>query len=136
MTQDTTATQKPVLTKDEKLAKITANIKALQAKYDDILNDRIVAKAAKVVYLPSVGDAVMATHGRNTPTSQAKVIPGTVLSVKHPEVGEDGKPKGAIQVRVRIYEGTFDEQAITVYPGQLQPAPVEPASEEVEAAAE
>ena len=45
-----------VLTKEEKLAKIAANIAALQRKYDDVLNDRVTVKVAKIVYLPAVGD--------------------------------------------------------------------------------
>ena len=121
-----------VLTKEEKLAKIAANIAALQRKYDDVLNDRVTVKVAKIVYLPAIGDKVLATVGRTTPTTQAKVVLGTVIGVKHPEIGEDGKPKGAVQVRVRIYEGEFEEQAITVYPGTLQPATVEPVEGEQE----
>jgi len=122
----TAATAKPVLTKEEKLAKIDAQIKLLQVKRDDIANDRIPATKAKAAaYVPSVGDAVIATVGRNTATSQAKAVEGTVVAVKFPEVDGEGKAKGAIQVRVRIFAGTFDEQLVTLYPAQLEAVKVE-----------
>lgn len=125
MSENQAATQaRPVLTKEEKLAKIDAQIASLQAKRDDIANDRIpAAKVKPAAYVPAVGDAVIATVGRNTATSQAKSVEGTVVAVKFPEVGADGKAKGAVQVRVRIFVGTFDEQLVTLYPAQLAAAP-------------
>lgn len=113
-----------VKTKEEKLAAIKAQIEKLQARYDDVLNDRVVAtKVAKVAYCPEAGDKVIATIGRNTATSQAKLVEGVVTAVKHPAV-VDGKTVGAIQVRVRVYEGTFEEQLVTLYPAQLTAVPV------------
>jgi hypothetical protein len=103
------------MTKEQKLAYIDGQIVKLQQKRDDVLNDRVTVRTAKAVYAPEIGDKVLATVGRNTATSQAKVIEGTVVAVKAPAEGE----KGATQVRVRIYAGTFDEQLVTLYPAQL-----------------
>lgn len=108
------------LTKEQRLEKIQAQIAKLQQRYDDVLNDRQPqAKAKKEVYVPEAGDVVIATVGRNTATSQASTEKGTVIAVKFPEVGEDGKAKGSTQVRVRIKEGQFEEQVVTLYPAQL-----------------
>lgn len=126
---EVTANAKPVLTKEEKLAKISASIAALQAKYDDVLNDRVSAKkAAKVAYLPNVGERVLATVGRNTANKQATVVEGVVVAVKLAELGEDGKTKGATQVRVQFGEG-FDVQLVTLYPAQLQAVPADAISD-------
>lgn len=120
----TTEAAVPVVkTKEEKLAAIKAKIEKLEQQYDDVLNDRTVTKAAKPTYCPEVGDKVIATIGRNTATSQAKLVEGVVTAVKHPAI-VDGKASGAIQVRVRVYEGTFEEQLVTLYPAQLTPIPV------------
>lgn len=102
-------------TKDQKLA-LKANdiVKAVES-FDNLANDRVVAKAGKTVYAPAVGDKVIAVIGRNTATSQAKSVEGTVVAIKTPAEGE----KGATQVRVRVFEGTFDEQLVTLYPAQL-----------------
>jgi hypothetical protein len=102
-------------TKDQKLVVIAGEIAKLAQRYDDVANDRATVRAAKAVYEPAVGDEVLATVGRNTATSSAKVVEGTVLAVKTPAEGE----KGATQVRVRIFAGTFDEQTVTLYPAQL-----------------
>lgn len=102
-------------TKEQKLALIADDLVKVATRFDNVANDRVVAKPGKVVYQPEVGDKVLATVGRNTATSQAKVVEGTVLAVRNPAEGE----KGATQVRVRIYEGTFDEQTVTLYPAQL-----------------
>lgn len=125
----TAAAAKPVLTKEEKIAKIDKQIAALQAKRDDVVNDRVTSKAGKkVTYAPAVGDKVMATVGRNTATGkQAQVVPGVVTAVKTPAEGE----KGATQVRVRIYEGTFEEQLVTLYPAQLEQVKDEAPTDEI-----
>lgn len=127
----TTEAAVPVVkTKEEKLAAIKAKIEKLEQQYDDVLNDRAVTKAAaKPTYCPEVGDKVIATIGRNTATSQAKLVEGVVTAVKYPAV-VDGKASGAIQVRVRVYEGTFEEQLVTLYPAQLTPIPVSDAPAE------
>lgn len=119
------ATVKTPLTKEQKLANIDAQIAKLQARRADIEAGRDT-KAKKEVYVPAKGDKVIATIGRNTATSQAKSVEGTVLAVKVPAEGE----KGATQVRVRIYEGEFDEQTVTLYPAQLQAVKAEPADAE------
>lgn len=111
-----------VKTKEEKLAAITVQIERLNQRYDDILNDRVVAKVAKAVYCPEIGDKVLATIGRNTATSAAKVVEGTVIAIKHPTVDAEGKTVGATQVRVEVGEG-FDTQLVTLYPAQLVPVP-------------
>lgn len=119
------ATAAPVVkTKEEKLASITAQIAKLQQRYDDVLNDRVTAKVAKVAYCPVAGDRVLATVGRNTPTSQARVVEGTVVAVRVAPI-VDGKAVGSTQVRVRINEGEFDEQLVTLYPANLTPVPTE-----------
>lgn len=107
---------KPVLTKEEKLAKIQEQIAKLQQRYDDVLNDRVVARAKKETPVPNVGDKVLATIGRNTATTQAKVEVGTVVAIKFPEEGS----KGGVQVRVRLYEGQFEEQLVTLYAAQVE----------------
>lgn len=123
MSDNTNATvAAPVVkTKEEKLIAIDAQIAKLQARRDDVLNDRVTVKVAKVAYIPEVGDKVLATVGRNTPTSQAKVVEGTVIAIKHPAI-VDGKAVGAVQVRVEVGEG-FDKQLVTLYPAQLTAVP-------------
>lgn len=109
------ATTKPVLTKEERIAKIEAQIATLTQKLDDVRNDRVPqGKAKKAVYAPAVGDKVLATTGRTTATTQAVIREGVVVAVKTPAEGE----KGATQVRVQIGEG-FDAQLVTLYPAQL-----------------
>lgn len=109
-----------VKTKEEKLAAIQAQIEKLQKRYDDVLNDRVPQPAAKkVAYMPVVGDKVLATVGRNTATSKATIEEGTVVAVKPAVLDEAGKVKSAAQVRVRIKEGQFEEQLVTLYPAQL-----------------
>jgi hypothetical protein len=107
---------KPVLSKEEKLAKINEQIAKLQARYDDVLNDRAPVKAAKVVIIPEVGAKVIATIGRATATTQPSLEEGTVVAVKRPADGE----KGAVQLRVRIKEGQFEEQLVTLYVAQVE----------------
>lgn len=111
---------KVALTKDEKLTALRAQLAKLIQKIDDVENDRVPAPAAKkVVYMPFVGEKVLATVGRTTATSKPEVVEGTVLAIKLAAIGDDGKAKGATQVRVRIYEGQFEEQTVTLYPAQL-----------------
>lgn len=101
-------------TKDQKLAIKAADIVKSVESFDNLANDRVVAKAGKAVYEPAVGDKVLATIGRNTPTSQQRVVEAVVLAIRKPAEGE----KGATQVRVQFGEG-FDVQAVTLYPAQL-----------------
>ena len=110
------ANAKPVPTKEEKLEKILEQIAKLQARYDDVLNDRQPVKAVKVVEIPEVGAKVIATIGRTTATTQPTLEEGTVVAVKRPAEGE----KGAVQLRVRIKEGQFEEQLVTLYVAQVE----------------
>lgn len=126
------AQAKAPLTKEEKLARLDTQIKNLQQKRDDVANDRVTVRAKKEVYVPNKGDTVLATVGRNSATTQAKIVEGVVVAVKFPEANAEGKVVGGIQVRVRIYEGTMEEQLVTLYPSQLQAKP----AAEGEAAAE
>jgi len=117
-----------VKTKDEILAGIKAQIDKLTQKYDDVLNDRQPqVKAKKEVFIPVAGERVLATIGRTTATTQAKVLEALVLGVKVPAPGE----KGATQVKVRIYEGTFEEQTVVLYLTAIEkaPAPATPATD-------
>ena len=99
----------------EQIAKITAKIEAIKAGKPE--------KAAKAeAYVPAVGAPVIATIGRNTAKTQAKLVEGVVTAVKLGETGADGKTS-ATQVRVRINAGTFEEQLVTLYPAQLKPNP-------------
>lgn len=109
-------------TKEQKLAIIAEEVGKALTRYDNVLNDRTPAPKAKAdAYAPTIGDKVLATIGRNTSTSQARVVEGEVTAVKTPGAGE----KGATQVRVRIFAGTFDEQLVTLYPAQLVKQPAE-----------
>lgn len=118
-------------TKEQKLTVIADEANKAVIRFDNVLNDRQpTPRAAKLVYVPTIGDVVFATVGRNTGTSQAKVVEGTVTAIREPLEGE----KGTTQVRVRIYAGTFDEQLVTLYPAQLVKKAAE--GEEQEEAAE
>ncbi len=111
---------KPVLTKEQKIANITAQIERLLQKKDDLINDRITVAAKKVVALPEVGDVVSFTYGRTTPTSTARELVGTVSGVRAKvEAGEDGKGGAPALVRVTVGEG-FDLEVLTIYPAQIK----------------
>lgn len=119
-------TDKKVLTKEERIASLEAQIAKLQQRLDDVRNDRVVAKAKKVVALPEIGDVVAFTYGRTTPTSTARELIGTVIGVKAKvEPGEDGKGGTPALVRVTVGSG-FDIEVLTIYPAQIKPevAPV------------
>lgn len=137
MTDQTNATPVAPLTKDEKLAKIAKQIEALQAKYDDVLNDRVTVKVAKIVYVPAAGDVVFVPVGRNTASTKATTEEGVVTAFKPAVVNAEGKTTSAAQVRVRIRAGQFDEQLLTLYPAQLtkkkDEAPVENTDENLPA---
>ena len=119
-------TDKKVLTKEERIASLETQIAKLQQRLDDVRNDRVVAKAKKVVALPEEGDVVSFTYGRTTPTSTARELVGTVIGVKAKiEAGEDGKGGTPALVRVTVGSG-FDIEVLTIYPAQIKPevAPV------------
>jgi hypothetical protein len=120
MTDATTAAAPKIkfsdMTKEQKLAKIDADIAKLNERRQAIVEGREVKATKAPAYVPEVGAAVLATVGRNTATSQAKVVEAVVVAIKAPADGE----KGGTQVRIRIGSG-FDEQLVTVYPAQLKP---------------
>jgi hypothetical protein len=120
-------TDKKVLTKEERIASLEAQIAKLTQRLDDVRNDRVVAKAKKVVALPEIGDVVAFTYGRTTPTSTARELVGTVIGVKAKvEPGEDGKGGTPALVRVTVGSG-FDIEVLTIYPAQIKPETEAPA---------
>jgi hypothetical protein len=124
MSENTAVVTPVVKTKEEKIAAIEAQIAKLTLKLDDVRNDRVPTPAAKkVAYMPVVGDKVLAPVGRTTATTTAKTVEGTVTAIKAATFDEAGKLKSAAQVRVRINEGGFDEQLVTLYPAQLVAVP-------------
>ena len=104
---------------EEQVTKINAKIAALKA------GKPVVAKVAKVVFVPEVGAKVLATIGRATATSQPRVLEALVLGVKKPAEGE----KGSTLVRAQVGEG-FDAQVFTLFLTQVAPVPVAEEAEE------
>lgn len=114
-------------TKAERIAAIDAKITKLQEQRYNIENDIVAApKAAKVVVLPAVGDTIVFTYGRRTPTTEPVQRVGVVIAVK-PKTEVEGKSLPA-QVKVQAGEG-FDAELITIYPAQIV-SPFDVASEE------
>jgi hypothetical protein len=118
MTDTTNTTSaKPVLTKEEKIAAIVAQIAKLELRKYNLEND--IAEPARVkkeVLLPEVGATVSFVYGRKTATTEPKTITGTVVAVKPASV--DGEKKLPAQVKVSYGEG-FDAAFAVVYPAQL-----------------
>jgi hypothetical protein len=118
MTDTTNTTSaKPVLTKEEKIAAIVAQIAKLELRKYNLEND--IAEPARVkkeVVLPEVGATVSFVYGRKTATTEPKTITGTVVAVKPASV--DGEKKLPAQVKVSYGEG-FDAAFAVVYPAQL-----------------
>lgn len=128
----TSVTSTPVaLTKEERIAKLRAEITKLETKIYNIENDIVVAKAAKVVALPEVGTDVLFNYGRNTPTSKVVQRLGRVVAVKPQTVTAEGK-KTPAQIKVSVGEG-FDQEFFVIYPAQIADAgPAEPTQEAAE----
>jgi hypothetical protein len=118
MTETTNTTSaKTVLTKDEKIAAIVAQIAKLELRKYNLENDIAEpARAKKEVVLPEVGATVSFVYGRKTATTEPKTITGTVVAVKPATV--DGEKKLPAQVKVSYGEG-FDAAFAVVYPAQL-----------------
>jgi hypothetical protein len=117
MTDTNTTSAKPVLTKEEKIAAIVAQIAKLELRKYNLEND--IAEPARVkkeVVLPEVGATVSFVYGRKTATTEPKTITGTVVAVKPASV--DGEKKLPAQVKVSYGEG-FDAAFAVVYPAQL-----------------
>ena len=106
-----------VLTKEEKIIKIKANIAALEVKLFNVENDIAVVRVAKVVELPEVGTDVIFKHGRTTPTTEPVERIGRVVAVKAPVPKEGGKTTPA-QVKLSVGEG-FEQEFVVVYLGQI-----------------
>lgn len=120
MSEATTTTAKPQLTKEEKLARIQEQITKLQAKYDDVLNDRIQPKVKKVIELPVIGEVVSFLFGRKTATTNPVEKSGTVIAIKPAVALENGKTSPA-QIKVQIGDG-FDAEFVVLYPAQIKRA--------------
>ena len=118
MTDSTNTTSaKPVLTKEEKIAAIVAQIAKLELRKYNLENDIAEpARAKKEVVLPEVGAIVSFVYGRKTATTEPKTITGKVVAVKPATV--DGEKKLPAQVKVSYGEG-FDAAFAVVYPAQL-----------------
>lgn len=118
MTEATNTTSaKPVLTKDEKIAAIKAQIAKLELRLFNVENNIVEpARAKKEVVLPEVGATVSFVYGRKTANTEPQTITGTVVAVK-PATEVDGK-KTPAQVKVSYGEG-FDAAFAVVYPAQL-----------------
>lgn len=113
----TTAQAKPVLTKEEKLARIQEQITKLQAKYDDILNDRVQVKVKKEIALPAIGETVEFLFGRKTATTNPVRKSGVVIAIK-PAVALEGGKTSPAQIKVQTGEG-FDAEFNVLYPAQI-----------------
>lgn len=107
-----------VLTKEERIAKVKADIAKLELKLFNIENDITVApRAAKVVPLPEVGSEVSFLYGRRTATTEPTIKTGVVFAIKAESAGKDGKKLPA-QVKVLVGEGA-EAEFTTIYPGQI-----------------
>ena len=104
------------LTKEQRLAAISAQIVKLQERLYNIENDIVVAKVVKVVALPEVGADVLFMYGRKTATTQPVERLGRVVAVK-PSIESNGKKLPA-QIKVQLGEG-FDAEYAVIYPAQV-----------------
>lgn len=111
--------QARVLTEAEvaQVAKLEEQLKKIAEKIANIKAGK-PTKPVKAVFVPAVGERVLATIGRATATTQPKVVEAVVLGVKRPADGE----KGPTLVRIESGEG-FDKQALTVFLTAVQPLP-------------
>lgn len=112
---------KAPLTKEEKIAKIEADIKKLQERLYNLVNDIVPqARVKPVVALPEVGAAVLFSYGRKTLTTSPVLREGVVIAVKPAQPGANGKTSPAM-VKVQCGEG-FDAELVTIYAGSIVPA--------------
>lgn len=112
---------KPAPTKEEKIAKIEADIKKLQEKLFNVVNDiATVARVKPVVSLPNVGDTVLFSYGRKTLTTSPVLREGVVAAIKPSAAGTNGKTIPAM-IKVQCGEG-FDAEFVTIYAGSIVPA--------------
>lgn len=126
MTDTTTATVSTpvVLTKEERIAKLRAEIVKLETKIFNIENNIVAVKVKKEVALPVQGAEILFQYGRRTATTEPVQKLGTVVAVKPASLSEGGKKLPA-QIKVSIGEG-FDQEFVIIYPAQVvakQPTP-------------
>lgn len=106
-----------VLTKEEKIVALKAQIAKLEVRLYNVENDIVApVKAAKVAVLPEVGVDVLFSYGRKTPTTEPEQKVGRVVAIK-PAIVVDGKTKPA-QIKVQIGDG-FDAEYVVIYLGQI-----------------
>ena len=111
---------KAPLTKEEKLAKIDAEIKRLQERRFNIENDIVtVARSKPVVALPNVGDEILFSYGRKTLKTNPVLREGVVAAIKPATVGENGKTLPA-QIKVQCGSG-FAAEFVVIYAGSIVP---------------
>lgn len=116
-----------VMTKEEKIVSLKAQIAKLEVRLYNVENDiQAPIKAAKVVVLPEVGVDVLFNYGRKTPTTEPEQKVGRVVAIK-PAIVVDGKTKPA-QIKVQIGEG-FDAEYVVIYLGQIVDAESEASAE-------
>lgn len=116
-----TEANKVVLTKEERIAKLQAEIAKLQTKIYNIENDIVPVKAGKKeVILPAVGADVLFNYGRTTATSTVQQLLGRVVAVKPASTTDAGK-KTPAQLKVQVGEG-FDAEFFVIYPAQIADA--------------
>lgn len=111
------AVAKPVLTKEERVVKLRAEIAKLEKKIYNIENDIVEVKAKKEVVLPEVGAEVLFNYGRRTATTEPVQKVGKVVAIKPAATAENGKTLPA-QIKVQFGEG-FDAEFATIYPAQI-----------------
>jgi len=120
----TTVTRKfSELSKEEKIAHVEKQIAGLTAKLNDIINDVVRVAVKKTVALPAIGDTVLFSRGRRTPTTEPVDTYATVVAIKPAVTLESGKTAPA-QIKVQIGEG-FDAEFVVIYPAQCKALPVE-----------
>ena len=124
MTDVTTTVSTPVvLTKEERIAKIVAQIALLNVKIYNIENDIVVSKAQpkKEVPLPEVGSDVLFNYGRRTATTEPVQKTGTVVAIKPACVvtNEAGvTKKQAAMIKLSVGTG-FDQEYVVIYPASI-----------------
>jgi len=113
------------LTKEQKIAKIEAQIAKLQQRITDLVNGVVRAVAAKKeVPLPNVGDVIEFTYGRKTATSNPLEKIGTVVAIKPSvliELEGGATKRSPAQLKVQCGDG-FDAEFVVIYPAQVKQA--------------
>ena len=107
-----------ILTKEEKLVRLDAQIAKLQQKRDDIANDVVHVKAVKEVALPEVGSDILFNYGRRTATTEPVQKLGRVIAVKPAGMNAEGSKKLPAQIKISIGEG-FEQEFVVIYPAQM-----------------